>query len=691
MHKVLKIIKKNIRLLVKSKGSALIVILGPLLLIFLAGIAFDNSNAYKINIGVYSPESTPLIASFVDKLKGAQFQTIEFESESSCIESIKQGRAHTCVVFPAGMDFSGNKTNSVLFYVDYSKVNLVWMVRDTLFSKISERTTEITTGLADVLLTKMRDTVSELNSKKSILTELSTTNTKTAQDVIAIKSSLNSLDLSMSKDSFNIAVLKNQMSSLNDIARQTINLSIDTLNSIKTSNNSGIINSAIDDLSEINATLQSTYGGNSSSLLSLITSVEAKLDETKAKLDKAGLARSDASSKIDAIKALLDSDLKKIAILQNSFNSISQSLGTASMQSAEAIASPVTTVIKPVITRSYLGYMFPILIVMLTMFVSIILSTTIIMMEKKSSAHFRNLITPTSSTTFFFAAYLTSMLLAVVQIFILLFISMVFFNANILRMIPVIGFLLILISTLFILMGIAIGYLFHSEETATMAAISISSIFLLLSNVVLPIESMPSYVMKIAQFNPFVISESLLKKAIVFNTSVFSGGNEILWLIVYIIILLAAILFYENFTSGTSLRESAKALIPQKPFEKGRISVIERIRGKIGRRRRNVQGSSSEKSYVKEKRSLSDANSLGELIEMLESMDSEEFSRYSRDEFAQWVKLNIREEGLVERILRTESKKEMEDEFRQAYDRHLKRIAELKKQIDEKKRKLNLK
>ena len=57
MSALLKIIKKNLKLLIRSKGSALIIILGPLLVIFLVGIAFDNLNTFSLNIGTYSERS----------------------------------------------------------------------------------------------------------------------------------------------------------------------------------------------------------------------------------------------------------------------------------------------------------------------------------------------------------------------------------------------------------------------------------------------------------------------------------------------------------------------------------------------------------------------------------------------------------------------------------------------------------
>jgi len=671
MSKIFEIIKKNIRLLVKSKGSAMIVILGPLLLIFLAGLAFNNSNAYRINVGVYSPTYTDDINSFLGKLSSSQFRTLKFDSEQKCVDSIRQGISHTCIVFPPGFQVSGNATSNVTFYVDYSKVNLVWMVRSTLFSKISERATEISMSLAGTLLQKIEDTISELNARKSTLTELSTSNGQAGQQMLSIKSQLSGLDLSMNTQSFNIEYVRARMSELNTAGLDAINTSRDALSNIRSQTNNSSIISTIDaalaDLSSLETSFSSANATNETDLDTLITAVEAKLDETKAKFDAASSARTNISGQIDAIKATLDSSIKKIALLQSSFNSITDNLQSTSSQSAGAIASPVSTLIKPVTTQSYLGYMFPILITMLTMFISVVFSTTIIITEKRSSAHFRNIITPTREDVFITGAYLTNMILSSIQIVIMLFISIIFFKAQIIRMLPTVLVLLLFIATFFTLLGIIIGYLFHSEETATLGAISISSLLLLTSSVVLPLESMPAYVMKIAKYNPFVISELLLRRAIIFETPLYAIGNEFFLLLGYSLLMIALIFVIVHFGRKLGIKKE-QPLVEKKPKE---IPVLE------------LEGLAE-----KQQSPISSAGTLSELIELLEKMDSEEFARHSKEEFAEWVRSNIREEALAEKILKTESKKELEQEFKSAYEKHLRKIEELKQKIAEKKKKL---
>ena len=91
MHALFKIIQKNFKLLIRSKSSALIIILGPLLVIFLVGIAFGNISKYSLNIGTYAESYTDITNSFVEKLKEKEFRVQKMATEEECVEQIKLG------------------------------------------------------------------------------------------------------------------------------------------------------------------------------------------------------------------------------------------------------------------------------------------------------------------------------------------------------------------------------------------------------------------------------------------------------------------------------------------------------------------------------------------------------------------------------------------------------------------------
>src|SRR3989344_7794435 len=100
--KLFNAVKKNLLLLIKSRASFLVIMLGPLLVILLAGLAFDNSNTYRIKVGVYQPNETLETQSLLSKLNTSQFVLSKFDGPDVCINSIYDGSIHACIIIPDG-------------------------------------------------------------------------------------------------------------------------------------------------------------------------------------------------------------------------------------------------------------------------------------------------------------------------------------------------------------------------------------------------------------------------------------------------------------------------------------------------------------------------------------------------------------------------------------------------------------
>ena len=558
MKNVFKIIDKNFKLLVRSKGSALIVILGPLLVIFLVGVAFDNSNTYSLNIGTYSDSYNELTDSFVNKLVESEFNVRKVDTQELCIEEIKRGYLHTCIVFPPDLDIESGDQNEVAFYVDHSKVNLVYMIMDTLTSRLSERSEEISKELTSVLVEKIDETKTALAANQDKVNAVKSSTNTMSSDANAIQSNLDSMDLGFGTDITNLNVLFsdniNHSALLKNAIIDRINNSKSLLSSIKGDANSiedddlkndirTQANDIISHLNNISGTLEDDHNvtvGNLGGVLTQLSSIQSKLSA-------AASAKDTSVQKINSIKSSVSQSISDINIVSKMFSDLQGSISGIKVTNAENIVSPIKTKIEPVTSeKTHLNYMFPSLIVLVAMFVGILLSTILIMMEKKSPAYFRNFITPTRQGTFILATFLTSFILVMVQVVVILIISALFFDMNIMNGLGNLILVLITISSLFIAIGMTIGYLFKSEETATLAAISAGSIFLFLSDIILPLESMPAYILDIARYNPFVLSEALLRKVLLFLPTFQEISIEFYTVLGYVVGLFILILLFKN-------------------------------------------------------------------------------------------------------------------------------------------------
>ena len=113
-----------------------------------------------------------------------------------------------------------------------------------------------------------------------------------------------------------------------------------------------------------------------------------------------------------------------------------------------------------------------------------------------------------------------------------------FFRGEIVNLLlNTIGVLFLVIS-LFVLLGMVLGYIFNNQETSTLGSMFVSSILLFFSNTILPLESLPSGFRNIAMFNPFVVSESMLRELILFDTGFMSIINYVYILSGFIIVLI---------------------------------------------------------------------------------------------------------------------------------------------------------
>jgi ABC-type polysaccharide/polyol phosphate export permease len=88
-----------------------------------------------------------------------------------------------------------------------------------------------------------------------------------------------------------------------------------------------------------------------------------------------------------------------------------------------------------------------------------------------------------------------------------------------------------------------IGYIFKSEETTILASISIASLLIFFSNAILPVETISGKLRLIANYNPLYVTDSLLKKTILFNSPLYNLINEfiILGVVLFIFLTLAFI------------------------------------------------------------------------------------------------------------------------------------------------------
>jgi ABC-type multidrug transport system permease subunit len=548
------IFKKNLLVLLKSRWWALAVIIGPLLLIFLSGAAFDNLNEYRLNIGIYSPTYNELTTSFIDKLNSDAFRTVKAGSPDECIDFIKLGISHACIIFPPDLGLGAQLT----IYIDYSKLNLAWVVRDTLFSKVEERSTEITQQLTDNILSKLilaRNEISVDTPLVIILEKQEGNITSIAQGALVIVGNrsyrLNVGDVSSLEMGVNASIStywKLEGQALNDLKFASFIL----VNGDFSDDRDTELTADINDRKKAISVLNSYMNWLNSRDYSF--SFNNTIDAIRRKTDTSNMVISLSEGSLSDIASSSDSNSNIIRRVKYSLENVGKELAAIDEYKAEDIAVPVSIDIKPITSyNTNLNYIFPTLMAMSIMLASLLLASIIVVMELNSPAFFRNAISPTKAIVFFFTDYLADLSIVGVQTVLMIIMSLFFFFSQIMANLVTTLFVCFFISTFFIILGMGIGYLFKTEQISILAATFTASIFLFFSNMLVPIENMPVFLTKIVQFNPFIISVSLIRKSILFGASFFSLATEIIYLILLTLMLL--LLYFGLYSTKEELKK----------------------------------------------------------------------------------------------------------------------------------------
>ncbi|MEK6937126.1 MAG: ABC transporter permease [Nanoarchaeota archaeon] len=498
------LIKKNLKLILRSKSSATIFFLGPLIIVFLVSAAFNTSSLFNIKIGAYSDSYSQLSESLLTDLGQKQFVIEKIETKEKCLDDLKNNLIHVCAIIPQNLEI-GSEEN-IDFFVDNSKINLVWIIIDAVSKRVSTKSTELSQQLASNLLSTLEKTETQLSPKIQTASTIASTNKNLETKFSQISTSLNSLDLSFTVGK--IGVDK--------------------------------ISSKLDDIIKDNKFNKSLFGEVDKAILSSIDVAE----DYETTMKEATTIKENILSSLSDANLLLSQNAQGAKDIETAITSISSDISNAKSTSAEQIAAPIKLSINPISTKTTnINFLFPTLVVLIIMFIGLLLSSILVVREKLSSAYFRNFITPTHDLVFILGDYATNLIILSLQLVIIFGVGLFFFKENLISVLLKTSVLIFLLSTLFISLGMLLGYLLRSEETVVLAAFSLGSLFLFLSGTILPLETLPESVKQIADFNPFVLGESVLKKIMLFNLSFTELGFTLYILLSYILVSFVLVYF----------------------------------------------------------------------------------------------------------------------------------------------------
>ncbi|MFH1311157.1 MAG: ABC transporter permease [Nanoarchaeota archaeon] len=490
------IIKRNLQIYSNSKLSSLIIILGPLILILMVSSLLQDTSLKNINAGVFSQEEGTFKDNFINRLNERSFIIKQEGSLESCKKDVINEITHVCIhLKKGGFVVPGYKNYDIDIYVDFSKQNIVWGIIGSIQGIIEQESS----STREAVIKDIKNDVESLNSK-----------------LIAIENTLN------------------------------VALSITTSFREKSSS----ITTEINDLKLILSSTKSVLQGINSIQYSLeISNLINQLDSSEQKLESL-----EQNIPSESEIRNLENELKEI---KSSVTDLKQEINGIKEINVNRLADPIVLSYYSVSEDGESGvskgkleildYLFPSFLIFFLLFGSLLFTITTIIRERKSNAYIRNITSINNRFIFLFGNFLTIVFLVFFQTLIIISVASLFLNVDIFANIfSLLGVTLISII-IFTLMGIALGYLFNSYESATIASISVALLLLIFSSAIIPIETLPKIFYEIIKVSPLTLLESKMRVILMFGSILKMKLIEIISLSsVFIISIIAILLFYNK-------------------------------------------------------------------------------------------------------------------------------------------------
>ncbi|MCH8004131.1 MAG: hypothetical protein IH934_05895, partial [Nanoarchaeota archaeon] len=314
-------------------------LIGPLIMAVLLGGAFNNTDAYSITVGIYASDYGDIENDIADKLS-ENFKVLKFNSEHSCLNALKDYSIHACIVLPKSISLKTNEVGKIIFYVDNSRINLVWLILDTLSNTQEMSSSEISTDLTNELLLKLNRAGVDILLLRNVTAQTIDENKNSLEQVNQINANISSLDMAEVQNRVEDSILRNDelKTALNSFISD-INKKIDDGRDILSGLNSTI--SELDDIEDTLDDIEAVISNSNDTLL--ISGLSVLLTELDRDIFKIRETFSTILDKNNENKDSLAKALGHLKLAQELTQKINDEVNNLQVTNTSKIVNPLVT------------------------------------------------------------------------------------------------------------------------------------------------------------------------------------------------------------------------------------------------------------------------------------------------------------------------------------------------------------
>lgn len=558
---------KNLNRMFKSKTTLGTIFFGPFLILLVIQGAYTTTDTLNLDVGVVLQTTDDSLIAFEEQLHKEGFNIHRFATLEKCTDALKKGHEDICIYLHQGI-----QRPQIDFYVDHSKLNLIDPVVNALNDELDIQAANLRDQVIEELsikVTQSSSLIQEVSDEydlfvqsdptgplQEMIREIEATELAIAKTRIQLQAMQSQSSQSFAQNNKALDEFEDELQHIQSRARSQRS----TLASIRAYNTDcdGKL-PLLDEVFLSNASDQEIvalaeeygkckcveyYDQNLQSVQDDLNQVIAQADDLKEEIDDARARNNAMSVSVDNTlddqegglddfsegKDALSEGLRDYTLgLNNQLDEFGETFAIMDDQAAalrdgvsltqSAINTPFDVHVNPLsVKKELIVYLFPMIYFFILMFVALLFSSTYVYSERNSLARNRNILSPLNWFVESTATFASLLLLVFVQAIIVLLLADVYLHLG-LGVIDLFKVLLVTFFTLsiFVLVGMFIGYLFNSELVVMFIAISTTIVGFLYSDVLNPSELLGVGARFIISLNPFAVAAELVARITLFK------------------------------------------------------------------------------------------------------------------------------------------------------------------------------
>ena len=561
--KLLELVRKDLRISLRDTKTLLLIVAMPLFVMLLLSVVFGAASRESaitgVNVGLCDLDDGRV------EFEIPIFNIVQLDSrcEDAARILVERGVLRAAVVIPEGFSrrIEEGRGSEMVLFVDNAKGQTAIVVSNALRAYVQEANERIGVRFIEEAWKNLRElneqlklVSSNLGSARAEVVKLNEeiSNMTGAVDERKIRRTLGRIGESVNRSE---VLVKEALVLVRGVDLGMLKGGVDVVQGVYDEN--CVVNARVNpavclSLEKAVILLKESVSGVTSGMKGIETRLEEVLllvaAEKNAVNDLLGSGEGNMTGRISALNATLVSYNSQLLSTIDQLEETTRVLDEYTSRDPRSVVAAVSLDEEFIHgEKSFFEILVPGLVSMLLLFVLLLVSSLNIVAERKSGTMARTLLSPTTIWLFLAGKAIYLLILAGVEVVVML--GVLFFTSKYLLLTQGVYSLLILVSLGFILLGIVIGCIARSENTALLLSLVVAIPMLFLSGLFFPFEIMPGFMKAVGTNLPLTLAIELLEKVLIYDAAVLVSSVGKLVLYCLFLFVIAFLLIKKNPTS----------------------------------------------------------------------------------------------------------------------------------------------